>query len=412
MLDDDLRERVAAWAEPFERLVPPDLTVIRHRARRRAIRHASAAAIALAAAGTAAALIAAQIPAHHHIGPTPITKRTPSPPPAGTRAVARVPYYVSFAGNQARTAVVRRTTTGKVVATVPAPAGYGFAGIAAAGCTAAEVSGSASSGSAPTSTGPVCTRRGFIFAIASRASQAAQVRFYFLEVGRSGRPGPLRPTRVPPLTLTSRAHCDSQLAGLAVTPDGSTLAASTLSNCATGNAGPSQIEVADLASGRIMHTFRPGHDYPMSLSWTASGDLAYDWGQSVWIIRGAGRPGTPRTERLLAAGAGVGGFSGPANTLITPDGSVVLADVARPGGTTQTVAAFSARTGRGLRILLPPSRNSTFCGAMWASAGARHVLVACGSTGASVDNGYVTRLRSSWHLPSNPVPEAPEIAFW
>jgi hypothetical protein len=390
MADDDLRERLADWARPFERLAPPDLRVIRRRARRRVIRRTAAGTVVALALGTAAALVLTNEPGVVH--PAPVVR--PTTPPvhhdAGPSAVARAPYLVTIPADGGGTATVARTATGTPVAIVHAPGGTGMAAVVEAG-------------------GP----RRFLIAVRVGSGRSQVVRFYRFDLGRSGRPSRPRLTRVAPLAQFISHGCTTVLAGLAVTPDGQTLAVSTLSNCATGRAGPSRIAIFDLSSGRLIRTFRPGRDYPLSLSWSADGSLAYDLSTGVWLIPGAAARGhgTPKPRLLIPGAAGLGGFSGAGNAMITPDGSVVIATIGR--GTRLEVAEFSARTGKALRVVVPAVNNpASYCGPLWTDASARHVLVACGQrTESSIDNGRLTRVRSVWGLPFYPAPGPPMIAW-
>ncbi|MGH3403102.1 MAG: hypothetical protein ACRDRJ_11480 [Streptosporangiaceae bacterium] len=60
-------------------------------------------------------------------------------------------------------------------------------------------------------------------------------------------------------------------------------------------------------------------------------------------------------------------------------------------------------------MLIPAAANpAQYCGPLWTDRSGRHLLAACGNDAeASIDNGQLTRLRSRWHLPSDPVPEGP-----
>jgi hypothetical protein len=97
--------------------------------------------------------------------------------------------------------------------------------------------------------------------------------------------------------------------------------------------------------------------------------------------------------------------------MITPDGSAAIATTGR--GTSLEVTDFSARTGQGLRALLPAAADpAPYCGPLWTDRSGRHLLAACGNDAeASIDNGRLTRLPPRWHLPSYPVPEGPRIAW-
>ena len=390
MPDDELRERLASWARTLDRPTPPDLSQIRRLARRRTARRAAAAAVASAAVAAAVALIIAlpgRAPApviRTSIPPSPVASRPPGEP-----ATARVPFYLSIARYGARSAQVRRTASGALAATVAAPAGLLFDGVAAAG-----------------------RPRTFVLA-AQQAADGGPVRFYRLSLATDGKPGPLRATSIPAVRLGLRHGCLSQLAGLAVTPDGSALAFSTLSDCANGRAGAALIEVVSLHSGKVLHAVRPAGDYPMWLSWTTAGTLVYRWHESVWSIPAAAAPGhAALSPRPLITYAGFGKFSPASDPMITPDGRILIATGSGPGGSLE-VAEFSAVTGRKLRVLVTGSGDAlAYCGPLWTGADARHVLAACGDGAeVSVDGGRITRVGPIWRLPDYPVPGPPQIAW-
>ena len=387
MLDEELREQLAAWARPLERLTPPDVGLIRRRARRRAIRLTVYGAGAAAVAGAAVAIaIVGLAPA-----PGPVPAVTPASTPArhvsGLPMFAGAPYYVTV-NVAANSAVVHRTATGGVVATAKAPRGAHLASVAAAG-----------------------DDRTFVLA----AQTASGVRVYRLHLGPAGRPGPLDQVPVPPLPEKA-GSCLVQLAGLAVTPDGQTLAISALSNCPNGRSGPGEIETVSLASGTVLATFRPGNGYPVSLSWTAGGALAYDWNgprPGVWLIPSAASPSLAKhaAQLLIGESAGIGKYIGAQNPLITPDGSAVIVTLGR--ATSLEVAEFSVPTGRPLRVLIPAVNNpGAYCGPLWTDRSGRHLLAACGGNAeASIDNGHLTHLPPHWQLPFYPTPGGPVIAW-
>jgi len=308
---------------------------------------------------------------------------------AGTGSMARPALYITIA-RLGKAATIRRTATGRLIARVPAPAGTELRAVAAAG-----------------------PGRAFLLAAQPAGPGDRPIRFYRLALGAAGRPGPLRPTRIPALTVGVRHRCQIQLAGLAVTPDGRTAAVSALSNCANGRAGASRIEIVRLATGRVLHVVRPGHNYPLWLSWTARGALVYQWGQGVSWIPGAAASGPriPRPRPLLPASAGAGRFTRPGPAMVSPDGSVVVATIGR--GVSLSVAEFSARTGRFLRTVIAPVRNpAAYCGPLWVGSHGRHLLAGCGDrTEVSLDGGRLATPASPWRLPGYPVPGPPLIAW-
>jgi len=378
MLDDQLREQLTAWSRALEGVVPPDVLVIRRRARRRTIRLAAGGASVVA--GSAALIVLASLALAGHLA----RGTTPLPGVSGLPALAQARYYVTI-DIPGDSAAVHRTASGAVVGTIKPPRGTSLVSVAAA-------------------------EDDRTFALAGETG--AVIRFYSMYLGTQGRAGPLESTSIQALPERS-GGCYVDLAGLALTPDGRTLAASTLSNCPTGRAGPSEIEIVSLPSGRVLNVFRPGNGYPLSLSWTASGALAYAWvgpQPGVWLIPSAAHPGS-LPHLLIPESAGIGGYNGAQNPVITPDGSAVIA--ALGGYTSLEVAEFSARTGKALRVLIPAVTNPTqYCGPLWTDPSGRHLLAACGdSTESSIDDGHLTHLPAHWQLPSYATPGGPQIAW-
>jgi hypothetical protein len=295
-----------------------------------------------------------------------------------------VPYYLEI-DSRANRVDVDRTGSGQKIADIPAPPHARFIGVAAAG-----------------------DDRAFVLAIASSSA----TRFSLVTLKSSGQPGRLTGTGVPPVP----AHlggCPTALAGLAVSGNGRFLAYSVLSNCPTGNAGPGEIVTVRLSGGHVLAKFRPGDGYPQSLSWTSTGALAYGWSGSragVWLIPDATSQGSsPRL--LIGTSAGIKGYQGAQDPLITPGGSVVLATLGR--NTSLVVAEYSVRTRTWLRLLIKPVSNpARFCGPLWTDASAARILLGCGNAAEfEISNGRLTKLPSPWDLPTYPVPEAPLIAW-
>ena len=153
-----------------------------------------------------------------------------APPPAAS--ASGVPeYYVAlppvpelgFFSSAAR-AVVGDTLTGKRVATVPAPAGLGFAGVTAAR-----------------------DDRTFVLSVAPRSSsqQPVPIRWYLLRLTPgAARPAALRQLPIPPQSLFGGAF------SMALSPDGTMLAiASEPDPPLTG------LRVYSTASGALLHTW-------------------------------------------------------------------------------------------------------------------------------------------------------------
>lgn len=347
------------------------------------MRKVTGTAVAIAAACALTAVVLASNPGAGHLAPS-ADKTKPASSVTGSPPAAAAPYYV-VVNARFGTATVRRTATGAKIATVRRPHGSRFVAVA---------------GSQDDKT----------FALAAQISSS--VRFYKLRLSAAGRPGRPVLTAVPRLPRRF-GSCLPQLAGLAVSPNGRLLAYSVLSNCPTGKAGPSEILTARLGSGRTLARFHPGDGYPLSLSWTATGSLAYSWTSSkmgVFIIGEATKPGS--SPRLLISGsASVAGFTGADFPLITPDGSAVAVTVVR-GSLRLAIAEFLVR-GTERRVLTPAVRNpEQFCGPLWTDASGRSLLTGCGDNSEyEIRDGHLTKLDKPWQLPTYPVPSGPLIAW-
>jgi hypothetical protein len=347
------------------------------------MRQITGAVIAMAAACGLGAVALANIPAAGHSAP-PGNQKTHHP--AGRPPVQAAPSYVTVSGPTG-TAIVRRTSTGAKLATVRPPHGASFIGV-----------------------GGSQDDRSFVLA----AHRSAGTQLYLLLLNQHGQPKrPLVKLSVPPLPA-KLGDCPAELAGLAVGPaDGGVVAASMLSYCPTGKAGPGEILTARISSGHMLATFHPGNGYPMWLSWTQAGSLAYDWSSSttgVFVIPEATKSSS-KARLLISNSASVGGFSQANYPMITLDGSTVLATVGR-GSDTFAIAAFSAN-GKPEKLISPSVRNpAKFCGPLWTDSSGRRLLVGCGD-GAEfeVQNGKITKLHGPWQLPAYPTPGAPLIAW-
>ena len=345
-------------------LPEPSRRVPRPRLRLRGARHpdgwrraiAPAAAAASVIAVVAASLVLTSGGGSRGQGPGSGTET----PAARAAALASVPpYYVALTGDaaEAQHAVVRATATGAVLATITAPRPYR---------TLTWVSGAADD-------------RTFILAAQrwwqirpGKAGQAAEnrdgdtrVRFFRLQLGSTGHV-----TQLTELSLPQKPRA-GQLAGIALSPDGSELALDL-----TPGSGPSErnpeILGINLATGSQREWVWPGTGWvgnfkPMGepLSWTADGRmLAFQkWtgnNVAVRLLDTTARGADLRSARLVArffSRDGVFTIGPAANTIITPDGTKVVVPSARytlrPDTTELRITEFSSSTGNVVRILDP-----------------------------------------------------------
>jgi hypothetical protein len=341
-------------------LPDPSRRVPRPQLRLRGGRHPSGwrrAVAPVAAAASVIAVVAASLAitgtsGAHGQGPGAET------PAARAAALASVPpYYVALTGyaGMRQHAVVRASATGAVLATINAPKPYR---------TLTWVSGAADDRTF------VLTAQRWWQIRPGKAGLAAEnrdgdtrVRFFRLQIGSTGRVAQLTEL---PLPEKPRA---TQLAGIALSPDGSELAV------ALHGSGPSErdpkILGINLATGSQREWVWPGTGWvgnfkPIGepLSWTADGRmLAFQkWTGSNVAVRllDTTAPGADlRSARLVARFFNRDGVFtiSPGNTIVTPDGTKILVPLARntlrPDTMELRITEFSASTGRAARTLDP-----------------------------------------------------------
>ena len=249
--------------------------------------------------------------------------------------------------------MVRASATGAVLATITAPKPYS---------TLTWVSGAADDRTfvlAGQRWWPI--RPGKAGLAAEKRDGGTRVRFFRLQLSSTGRVAQLTE-----LSLPEKPRA-VQLAGIALSPDGSELAVA-LHGSGPSKRGP-EILVISLATGSQREWVWPGTGWvgnfkPMGepLSWTADGRmLAFQNGRGT-------TPGTsPRHHRagqqpaigpaVARFSAGTGFHPQPGHPIITPDGTKVVVPLARnttrPDAAELEIAEFSSSTGQAARILDP-----------------------------------------------------------
>ena len=377
MQDEELREQFAEWARPLRAAVPPAVSVLRRRARRRTARVAAACVTAVAAV-TAGGILASHAIGGSLAAPRQALPTTPRlgelpPPDAGAGAA---PYYIAV-GSDGGSAGVWDAATGKQLGAIAAPtepSGHGghyptlFTSIAAAGDDRTFVLG----------------------ATANTNSEKAFPGWLFeVRLAANGAPGPLRPLSFPRQQQGTVGHWYQSVSSIALTADGTKLAIAT-NRVAKDQNGPADIEVISLATGTT-RTWTSAPQDIGSLSWAGDSTLAYACAGVCLLDTSA--PGHELTSRPFIPGStryhGLQSLQWPA---ITPDGSAIYAAMEGNPGYLGLVE-FSARTGRPLRVVIQPQNtDGAFCGTLWSDPSGRHLTAACswdGLTG-TVDNGRFT----------------------
>jgi hypothetical protein len=398
MLDEQLRDELASWADGAGRLRVPDVSLLRRRARRRRAR------LTVTCAGLAAAAVAlaVSLPAVLHQAGRPTGLGTdwrpagkPPPPDAG---ISAEPYFVTLSLELAdEPAVVRDALTGRLIATIPAPAAIDPTGFQAVSAAADDRT----------------------FVLAGETRPRSRVQLYELQLGRGGRPRPV--VRLRPL-LPSNALT------FALSPDGSKLAVAVSSGTA--------IEVITLATGQ-RRLWRPaGRRHVTGMAWAGADELAVTWyriasplaktvGPSGGLgllpvgTAGGSQPASLAEIRLLiSARVAYGRFHGIVNPLVSADGSVIYGTMTSNGPSRQAeVVEFSGSTGKPLRAVSPATGESgmgDWCGAVWADPSGQQAAIACASLGLGEGVAIHGRFtHRDLHLPiyNESVPTASFIAW-
>jgi hypothetical protein len=392
MTDEELRDRLGAWARLIEAAPAPDIEVIRRRARRRLRRAAWTAAACAAALALAVSVVVPRLiagtgaPADSGV---PATGWHPAGPLAEPDAgPASAPYLVVLDIQRTGSpAVVYRVSASeprpRPIATVPLPR---------PGVTMTDVAGAADD-------------RTFVLVGTSFSGRSLVTRYYELQLGPDGRPG-----RLVTLRLAVPGPPPGGLGIAAISPDGTRLAV------AAQTGGPATLVVLSLATGAVRTWTAPGRAAQLgSMSWDGSRRLAF-----LWTAAGSDHPelrlldtssGGSRlmtsSRLLIPATVRFGGYSGLAYAPVTAGGQAVFALMPEPlrppagPGSRLAVVAFSAGTGQPIRVIARAAQSGmgSYCGVVWADRSGRQLVTSCGYHLGSTKNGTFTLWsgRSFWY---------------
>jgi hypothetical protein len=400
MLDDPLREQLAAWVHPVASRPIPDIRVLRRRARRRGIRRAvTAAAIAAVVAAVAVGVTVGLAgtgrpeggrPVSPPVSPLAWTKapgtwhpgawQAAGPLPAADASPAVAPYIVRL-GPAPGTAQVRNVFTGQTIATIAPPHGQFFAGIAAAGDDRTFVLQAEVGGQTPKSPMPV------------NPSTAA---FDELRLKADGH--------LESLSVLGTVPARTALSGFAISQDASMLAYFT-------GAGFEAVSLAK-GTGRHWPGVYHGNVSPLSLSWAGDRTVSFEWGPGNNLhppglglrVLDVTAPGNlVQASRLVVAAGRYCAAQGAwcASPVITADGSKIMVGRSTVQGSrySNSVMEFATRTGRAVAVVTPVIINGfpgRPCVPLWSNPAGEQVLSYCGH-GERYDHGHISPI--TLHIP-------------
>jgi hypothetical protein len=305
-----------------------------------------------------------------------------APAPAALRGV---PPYAVLLGHGGATATVLDLFTGKHLGQVDPPgAGSDFEWVTAA-----------------------ADDRSFVLA----DQKDLVIRFYLLRLTAGGSPARLTRLNVPSLR-------DAQIYGIALTADASRLAVAWQNNPVGPVTG--RLAVTTLATGdtRIWSTANGGAS---TVSWAGDRTVAFYYGDNAndrarsglrLLDTAAAGANLLDSRLILPATTGTPAYYTPDNPVITLNGSTVLAG--RSTNATTDFVTYSAATGK-LRAVLTPAIPSPetpwYCGILWADPAGGHLIIQCGTTQASIEDGHYARIHLDQLIPASPVGEANTFAW-
>ncbi len=340
---------------------------------------AAAAAVAAVAVIVAAVNIAGRLTQHRAVGP-----------------VAAMPRYYLDNSDNGRHVAIRESATGRILASVAAPAGDAFSWLAAA-----------------------ADDRRFVVAEVSGAGRHQVTSFHLLRLTANGHLASWSP-----VSYTNTAGpAGLAVTGLALNPQASMLAIAITPLPLRGGtpSGPSRITEIAVATGAVVRSWTaPGQVQPGELSWVRGGRLSF------MITDGRPLPHRPAILQLrllntaspdgdLLAASSVVRLRDPGSSLssalVTPDGSEIIAwtyvsrtDPSGGGGFLEenSLGEFSMRTGTLQRVLYGEPIGRTLInsvGPFSVDPSGHHLLIQAQSmysafTFGRVDNG---RFRSLPH---------------
>jgi len=374
MHDNDLRELFGEWAQPMRDAVPPAVSVILKRKRRRTARAAGASVMSVAAVAAVAGLVGTSLSAGHKPAPQVRTKPAAAPP-----------YYVTV-NDSGRNLLIWDSVTSKQVGSVRAPVEESISGQRYHTVFTALAAGS---------------DRTFVLEATVHNNTTIEMPsgIFELKLAADGSPGPLQPLTKVQLHQGRIGRWIAVIDSVALTADGSQLAIAT--NTYNGEmGGPSKIEVVSLLTGST-RTWSAGRQATSfwSLSWAGDSTLAFacdNPSAAVCVLNTTGQGRYIDTSHpLIPTSLAYRGLTGPASPVITPNGSDIYAQLS--GGNSMGLVEFSARTGRPLRLVISaPPNYSADCGALWSDPSGQHLIAACpwGSLTGTISHGVFKRGRN------------------
>jgi hypothetical protein len=192
-----------------------------------------------------------------------------------------------------------------------------------------------------------------------------------------------------------------QLAGVVLSPDGTTLAVAALQPCSSSQrcSFDDILRIVSLATGATRTWSMETTSGIDELAWAGNDHVVFDGiGSSPWLLNVTGsRGGNLRAARVLPLSAPE--FRLPDSLpLVTADGGTIFASTYNPPsgfGWVESIVELSARTGKVLRVVDSLSTNTDSglnCAVYSLAPAGVHALIECGNFFGRLDNTKLTRL--------------------
>jgi hypothetical protein len=405
MLDEQLRQELADWAQSAGRLPVPGVGQLRRRIRGRRLRAAAASAGPVAGAAVALILVLLSSPAPNVIVPVsgghqgrtapayPTAWYPAGPLPPADAGPQAAPYFVTIRFQLQRPdAEVVDWASGRVMDVVQPPPSAGDAGFQAVAAAGDD--------------------RMFVLAADAGRTGASPGSstcvFYELRLAGNGRLRTLTRLPVPPVRLSAPG-------AFAISADGRQLAV------VQQLAGRPDLEVVQLATGRVRKWTTTHAGNVVTLAWAGPHQLAFSWepASRTYNLAGVGlrlldlgAPGHDLLAAPLIISAASGFGEAASEPVVSASGAAIFATLSADGGSQAEIMQYSAAGQRvGTVMTVTESGIGAWCGALWSDPAGSEVAAVCGTAEGTVTGG---RLQPrDLHVPGyeEGVPEAAFIAW-
>lgn len=216
-----------------------------------------------------------------------------------------------------------------------------------------------------------------------------------------------RSMQLSPFSIPWHPAGNLRLDGVALSPDGTTLAITASGNCnSPQTCFYDVLHIVSLTTGAArtwsMQVTTPDDIYDIGgVGWAGNDHVVFDGiGLSAWLLNVTGSRGGSLSAARVLPGSDPQGNVLASLPLVTPNGSTMFLTTSNPPSgpkSIEKIVEISARTGKTIRVLdstpwIPVEAVPTSCVVYALAATGVHALLGCENVFGRLDNGKFTRL--------------------